>query len=52
VLRLSIDEREDDDVEGVAASLPFVINEELAEQYGREFSVAVDEHLTLVVDAA
>jgi hypothetical protein len=44
VLRLSIDEREDDDVEGQAQSLPFVINKELVEQYGENFSVVLDEH--------
>lgn len=39
VLRLSFDERGDDDVEGQAGSLPFVIEQELSEQYGLSFSV-------------
>jgi hypothetical protein len=52
VLRLSIDEREDEDVEGEAASLPFVIGGDLAEQYGRDFSVAMDEHRMPAVTAA
>lgn len=44
MLRLSIDERESDDVEAEAASIPFVITEDLAEQYGRNFSIALDEN--------
>lgn len=39
VLRLSIDEREDEDVEATIDSIPFVINEELVEQYGDDFTV-------------
>ncbi len=49
VLRLSIDERESDDLEGQAGSLPFVINEDLADQYGLNFSVALDEEKMPVV---
>lgn len=41
---LSIDEREDDDLEGDVNSLPFVINEELADQYGVNFSISLDEN--------
>ncbi|MDR2574314.1 MAG: ErpA-related iron-sulfur cluster insertion protein [Desulfovibrio sp.] len=52
VLRLSIDEREDEDREGEANSLPFVISEELAEQYGENFSVSLDENKMPVVEAA
>ena len=45
VLRVSIDdELEDDDIQGEAGSLPFVINELLVEQYGTEFSVTVEQH--------
>ncbi len=51
VLRLSIDEREDDDVEGQVQSLPFVINKELVEQYGSNFSVSLDEHQAFDVKA-
>jgi Fe-S cluster assembly iron-binding protein IscA len=51
VLRLSIDEREDEDVEGETRALPFVINGELAEQYGRNFSVSLDENQLPVVVA-
>jgi Fe-S cluster assembly iron-binding protein IscA len=51
VLKLSIDEREEEDVEGETRSLPFVISEELAEQYGRNFSVTLDENLMPVVEA-
>lgn len=52
MLRLSIDEREDDDVEGEANSLPFVISEDLADQYGLDFSVDLDEEKMPVVVAA
>ena len=41
---LSIDEREDDDLEGEAESMPFVINEELADQYGTSFSICLCEN--------
>lgn len=41
---LSIDEREDDDLEGEVNSLPFVIDEELADQYGESFSVSLGEN--------
>lgn len=44
VLKLSIDEREDDDVETEVESIPFVINKELVDQYGKSFSVSLDEH--------
>lgn len=44
MLRLSIDEREKDDIEGSANALPFVIGEDLAEQYGDTFEVSLDEH--------
>lgn len=51
VLRLSISEREDDDVEGEIESLPFVINSELVDQYGLIFSVSLDEHQNFDVKA-
>jgi len=44
VLKLSIDMREDEDVEAVVDSLPFVINPDLVDQYGQNFSVTLDEH--------
>lgn len=52
MLRLSIDERENDDLEENVRSLPFVISEDLAEQYGGNFSVTLDEHSIPVVEAA
>ena len=42
VLSLSIDERDTEDIEGEAATLPFVMNRELAEQYGTRFAVSLD----------
>lgn len=48
-LRLSIDEREDSDVDGQASALPFVINEDLADQYGKSFVVEMDAEGTPVV---
>jgi Fe-S cluster assembly iron-binding protein IscA len=50
-LRLSFDERDDEDMEGEAESLPFIINQDLAEQYGTNFSVSLDEHGMPVVAA-
>ncbi|MEG2173436.1 MAG: hypothetical protein RRY29_09280 [Desulfovibrionaceae bacterium] len=47
---MSIDTREDEDVTGEAQSLPFVINEDLAEQYGENFSVSLDESNVPTVD--
>ncbi len=43
VLRLSIDTREDDDVDAEVEDMPFVMNEELVEQYGTNFVVTLDE---------
>ncbi|MDR2819933.1 MAG: ErpA-related iron-sulfur cluster insertion protein [Desulfovibrio sp.] len=43
VLRLSIDEREDDDVEFNVKSMPFVMNEDLVEQYGENLKVTMTE---------
>lgn len=51
MLRLSIDERDDDDVEGEIESLPFVINQEVVDQYGLNFSVSLDEHQAFDVKA-
>ena len=51
MLRLSIDERESGDVEAEIDSIPFVINEDLAEQYGTKFAVALDEHQGFDVQA-
>lgn len=44
VLKLSIDERDDDDAEAQVASLPFVANQDLLEQYGEDFTVRLDEN--------
>ncbi|MDR2669572.1 MAG: ErpA-related iron-sulfur cluster insertion protein [Desulfovibrio sp.] len=49
VLRLSIDERSDDDLEAPAQSVPFVIDRDLADQYGENFVVALDEHQAFTV---
>ncbi|MEG2173437.1 MAG: hypothetical protein RRY29_09285 [Desulfovibrionaceae bacterium] len=49
MLRLSIDEREEEDTEGTAQALPFVINTDLAAQYGNKFSVILDAHNMPVV---
>lgn len=38
-------------MEGVFADMPFVIQEELLEQYGETFSVALDEHQMFTVAA-
>jgi hypothetical protein len=51
VLRLSIDEQDDEDVEGYADSLPFIVNRGLVDQYGTEFSVAMDTNATYLVTA-
>ena len=51
VLVLSVDEREDEDVEKEVNTLPFVINSDLVDQYGAEFSVSLDEKQTPVVVA-
>lgn len=52
MLRLSIDEREDEDREGIGAELPFVIAEDLADQYGERFNVMIDAHGMPVVEVA
>ncbi len=44
VLRLGIDEYEEDDLEGEAASLPFVIDRDLADRYGTRFTVFLDKN--------
>ncbi|MDR2125105.1 MAG: ErpA-related iron-sulfur cluster insertion protein [Desulfovibrio sp.] len=49
VLRLSIDERSDGDLEVSAHSLPFVIDRDLVDQYGENFVVARDEHQVFTV---
>ena len=51
MLRLSIDERETDDLEAEIDSIPFVINEDLADQYGTKFAVSLDEHQVFDVQA-
>lgn len=52
VLRLSIDERCDEDLEAPAYSVPFVINRDLAVQYGEDYTVAQDEHKAFTVTPA
>lgn len=44
VLRLSIDERQDEDIAGTASTLPFVIHQDVVDQYGTDFTVSLDEH--------
>jgi hypothetical protein len=51
VLRLGIDEREDDDLEAEVGRLPFVINRDLADQYGGKFLVSLDKDRGPVVAA-
>lgn len=51
VLRLSIDEREEQDVTGETKTIPFVAAEDVVEQYGVRFSVTLDEYLMPVVVA-
>lgn len=43
MLRLGIDEREEEDAVTTLQGLPFVINKDLLNQYGRRFSVRLDE---------
>lgn len=43
VLRLSIDTREDGDVDAVVENMPFVMNEDLVEQYGTSFVVTLED---------
>ena len=53
VLRLSIDMREDEDVETEIDAIPFVMNEELAEQYGTDLVVNyIEEEHAFDVKAA
>jgi hypothetical protein len=49
---LSIDERRDEDVEGEVESLPFVISDFLADQYGKDFVIVLDEYGMPDVSAA
>ena len=49
VLSLSIDERDDEDLEGEAETLPFIMHRELVEQYGSHLYVSLDAHRTFVV---
>ncbi len=46
---MSIDERDDDDMASEVESLPFVINKDLADQYGTSFSISLDPHQMPVV---
>lgn len=53
VLRLSIDTREDDDVEAEIQSMPFVMNEDLVDQYGENLQVTfLEEDQAFDVKAA
>lgn len=52
VLRLSIDEREEDDLECEINGLPFVTVQDLVDQYGENFTVTLDENQMPVVAAA
>ena len=40
---MGIDEREDDDLETEVGQLRFVINQDLADQYGGRFLVSLDK---------
>ena len=42
-LGLSIDERDAEDIEGEAHAIPFIMNRDLAEQYGTRFAVSLDD---------
>jgi hypothetical protein len=46
---LGIDELEDDDLETEVGRLPFVVNRDLADQYGGGFLVSLDKDQTPVV---
>ena len=48
----SIDEREDGDVAGEIDAIPFVINEELVEQYGEDFVISLGENGIPVIEVA
>lgn len=52
MLMLSVDEREDEDLEGEAASMPFVVHEDLADQYGVNFFISLDENAMPKVSAS
>lgn len=51
VLRASIDEREDGDVETEMDAVPFAISEEIADQYGSNYAISLDEQGMPVVTA-
>lgn len=44
VLRAGVDERERDDVETVADSIPIVMSEDFADLYGQDYAISLDEH--------
>ena len=48
---MGIDEREDDDLEAEVGRVPFVINRDLANQYGGRFLVSLDKDRMPVVAA-
>jgi hypothetical protein len=52
VLRASVDERGDDDVETVLDSIPIVMSEDFADQYGQDYTIYLDEHGMPVVKRA
>lgn len=52
VLRLSIDTVEDDDMKATIGSIPFAVNQDLADQYGTNFSVTLDAEGALEVKVA
>lgn len=51
VLRLSIDEREEDDLECEVNGLPLVTVQDIVDQYGEKFMVTLDEAQMPVVTA-
>ncbi|MCL2124005.1 MAG: hypothetical protein FWH34_07915 [Desulfovibrionaceae bacterium] len=50
MLRLGIDEREEDDLATVVGHIPFVINQDLAHQYDKGFLVSLDKKQRPVVE--
>lgn len=49
MLGLGIDECGEDDIEGVAESVPFIINQDLVHQYGEIFSIEINQQQKIPV---
>jgi hypothetical protein len=52
ILRAGIDEREDNDFTTEVDSIPFVMSEDIADQYGLDFKISLDESGMPVAEAA